>query len=82
MLRCWEADLGPLVLDTAPREREEMLMSKRDKARNTAEAAKGKAKRAAGKVTGNPYAQAEGTAEKKKANLKQAGEKLKDTARK
>ena len=57
-------------------------MSKRDKARNTAEAAKGKAKKAAGKVTGNPYSQAEGTAKKKSANLKQAGEKLKDAARK
>ena len=57
-------------------------MSKRDKARNTAEAAKGKAKKAAGKVTGNPYSQAEGTAKNKSANLKQAGEKLKDTAKK
>lgn len=57
-------------------------MSKRDKARNTAEAAKGKTKRATAKVTGNPYAKAEGTAKKKKANLKQAGEKLKDSARK
>ena len=57
-------------------------MSKRDRARNTAQAAKGTAKRAAGKAAGNPYAQAEGAAEKKKANLKQAGEKLKDTAKK
>jgi len=56
-------------------------MSKRDKARNTAEAAKGQAKRAAGKATGNPYAQAEGAAKKKLANLKQAGEKLKDAAK-
>ena len=57
-------------------------MSKRDKARNAAQAAKGRAKRAAGKAVGDPYAQAEGSAEKKKANVKQAGEKLKDTARK
>ncbi len=57
-------------------------MSKRDKARNTTQAAKGKAKRAAGKAAGNPYAQVKGSAEKKKANLKQAGEKLKDTAKK
>ena len=81
-LRSGEADLGPLVPGTAPREKEEILMSNRDKARNTAKAAKGKTKRAAGKVTGNPYSQAEGTAEKKTANLKQAGEKLKDTAKK
>jgi uncharacterized protein YjbJ (UPF0337 family) len=57
-------------------------VSKRDKARNTAQVAKGAAKRAAGKAAGNPYAQAEGAAEKEKANLKQAGEKLKDTAKK
>jgi uncharacterized protein YjbJ (UPF0337 family) len=57
-------------------------VSKRDKARNTAQVAKGTAKRAAGKAAGNPYAQAEGAAEKEKANLKQAGEKLKDTAKK
>jgi len=57
-------------------------VSKRDKARNTAQAAKGKAKRAAGKVAGHPYAQVKGGAEEKKANLKQAGEKLKDAAKK
>ena len=57
-------------------------VSKRDKARNTAQAAKGTAKWAAGKAAGNPYTQAEGAAEKEKANLKQAGEKLKDTAKK
>ena len=56
-------------------------MSKRDKARNTAEAAKGTAKEAAGNATGNPYAQAEGIAKNKSANLKEAGEKLKDTAK-
>ena len=63
-------------------EEEEVPVSKRDKARNTAQAAKGKTKRAAGKAAGNPYAQAKGGAEKKKANLKQAGEKLKDSAKK
>jgi uncharacterized protein YjbJ (UPF0337 family) len=57
-------------------------VSNRDKVRNTAQEAKGKAKRAAGKAVGNPYAQVEGGAEKKKADLKQAGEKLKDTAKK
>jgi uncharacterized protein YjbJ (UPF0337 family) len=51
------------------------------RARNTVQAAKGKAKRAAGKAAGNPYAQAEGGG-KMKASLKQAGEKLKDTAKK
>jgi uncharacterized protein YjbJ (UPF0337 family) len=62
--------------------REACPVSKRDKARNTAQAAKGKTKQAAGKAAGNPYAQAKGGAEQKKANLKQAGEKLKDTAKK
>lgn len=57
-------------------------MSKRDKVKNAAEAAKGKAKRAAGKATGDPYVQAKGGAENKKANLKQAGEKVKDAAKK
>jgi uncharacterized protein YjbJ (UPF0337 family) len=45
-------------------------VSKRDKARNTAQAAKGKTKRAAGKAAGNPSAQAKGSAEKKKASAK------------
>ncbi len=57
-------------------------MSTRDKARNAGQQAKGKAKRAAGKAVGNPYAQVEGGAEKKKADLKQAGEKVKDAAKK
>jgi len=54
-------------------------VSRRDKAGTTAQAAKGKAERVAGKAAGNPNAQAEG---RKKANLKQAGAKLKDTAKK
>jgi uncharacterized protein YjbJ (UPF0337 family) len=64
------------------RRKEALSMSNRDKARNTAQAAKGKTKRAAGKAVGNPYAQVEGGAEKKKADVKQAGEKLKDTTKK
>ena len=48
-------------------------MSGRDNPENTAQAAKGKAKRADGKAARNPYAQAE--AAQKKANLKQAVEK-------
>jgi uncharacterized protein YjbJ (UPF0337 family) len=57
-------------------------VSKRDKLRNKAQAAKGTTKRAAGKAAGNPRAQVKGGAKKKKANVKQAGEKLKDTAKK
>ena len=57
-------------------------MSKRDKARNTAQAAKGKSKKAAGKAVGNPYTQVKGEAEKEKADLKQAGEKVKGAVKK
>jgi 5'-3' exonuclease len=48
-------------------------MSKCDRVRNAVQAVKGDVTRAAG----IPYAQAEGGAAKKQANLKQAGEKLK-----
>jgi uncharacterized protein YjbJ (UPF0337 family) len=57
-------------------------VSTSDKARNTAQAAKGKTKQATGKAFGDRSTQVKGSAEKKKANLKQAGEKLKDTVRK
>jgi len=82
-LRCWEAGLGPAGAGvTAPPGKGGYCGEQGDKTRNTDLAAKGKAKRAAGKAAGNPYAQAEGSAGKKNANLKQAGEKLKDTAKK
>ncbi|HEY9336030.1 MAG TPA: CsbD family protein [Kribbella sp.] len=53
-------------------------MSNKDKLQNAAEAAKGKAKEATGDATDNRDLQAKGQAEKTKANLKQAGEKVKD----
>ena len=49
-----------------------------DKARNAAEAAKGKVKEQTGDATDNRDLEAEGQAEKTKADLKQAGEKVKD----
>jgi uncharacterized protein YjbJ (UPF0337 family) len=49
-----------------------------DKIRNQAEEAKGKAKEGAGKVTDNERLEAEGQVDQTKANLKQAGEKVKD----
>ena len=52
-------------------------MATTDKAKNTAEQAKGKLKEAAGEVTGNDKLRAEG-----KADQKQAGEKVKDAFRK
>ena len=49
-----------------------------DKIANKAEELGGKAKEKIGDVTGNEDMQAEGQAEKSKADLKQAGEKVKD----
>jgi uncharacterized protein YjbJ (UPF0337 family) len=52
-----------------------------NKTRNAAQKVKGQVKEAAGRVTGDPRLEAEGRADKKKANLKQAGEKVKDAFR-
>lgn len=49
-----------------------------DKARNAAEDLKGKAKETAGEATGDRDLAAEGRADQTKADLKQAGEKVKD----
>ncbi|HKQ01860.1 MAG TPA: CsbD family protein [Actinomycetes bacterium] len=53
----------------------------RNKTRNTAQKVKGQFKEAAGAVTGNERLEAEGRADKTRASLKQAGEKLKDAFR-
>ena len=53
-------------------------MATTDKAKNTAEQAKGKLKEAAGEITGNDRLRAEGKADQTRANLRQAGEKVKD----
>ena len=53
-----------------------------DKAKNTAKATKGKAKEMTGDATDNRDLQAEGQAEKTKADVKQAGEKVKDAFKK
>ena len=53
----------------------------RNTTRNTAQKVKGQFKEAAGAVTGNERLEAEGRADKTKASLKQAGEKLKDAFR-
>ena len=53
----------------------------RNKTRNTTQKVKGQLKEAAGAVTGNERLEAEGRADKTKASLKQAGEKLKDAFR-
>lgn len=53
-------------------------MGGKNKLKNAAEEAKGKVKEKTGDATGNRDLQAEGRAEKTKADLKQAGEKAKD----
>lgn len=53
-------------------------MSTEDKANNKADELKGKAKETVGRITGNEEQQAEGQADQSEANLKQAGEKVKD----
>jgi uncharacterized protein YjbJ (UPF0337 family) len=49
-----------------------------DKMKNAAEDLGGKAKEAVGKVTDNERLEAEGKADQAKADLKQAGENVKD----
>ena len=57
-------------------------MSAKDKAKNAADAAKGSAKETVGRVQGNEQREAEGKVDRKVADLKQAGEKVKDAFRK
>ena len=55
--------------------------SARNKTRNATQKVKGQLKEAAGRVTGAERLEAEGRSDKTKANLKQAGEKVKDAFR-
>jgi uncharacterized protein YjbJ (UPF0337 family) len=57
-------------------------VSATDKAKDKAEAAKGKVKKGTGKALDDPYLEGEGKAEEVKGNLKQAGEKVKDAFKK
>ncbi|WP_426297900.1 CsbD family protein [Arthrobacter sp. R-11] len=52
-----------------------------DKIRNAAEEAAGKVKEKTGEATDNEQLEAEGKADQMKANVKQAGEKVKDAAK-
>jgi uncharacterized protein YjbJ (UPF0337 family) len=56
----------------------EIAMGLGDKIKNAAEDLGGKAKEAAGKVSGDRDMEAEGQVDQSKADLKQAGEKVKD----
>lgn len=53
-------------------------MSGADKAKNAAENAGGKAKEATGRLTGDETTEAEGKNDQSKADMKSAGEKIKD----
>jgi uncharacterized protein YjbJ (UPF0337 family) len=57
-------------------------VSASDKAKDKAQAAKGKVKKGAGKALNDPVLEGKGQAEQAKGNLKQAGEKVKDAAKK
>jgi uncharacterized protein YjbJ (UPF0337 family) len=57
-------------------------MAKSNKVKNAKQLAKGKLKEAAGKATGNDNLRAEGKNDQSVANLKQAGEKVKDALKK
>lgn len=57
-------------------------MAATNKAKNSAQKAKGKVKESAGKITGNDKLRAKGKADQKKGDLKQAGERVKDAFRK
>jgi uncharacterized protein YjbJ (UPF0337 family) len=54
-------------------------MSTEDKLNNAAEKAKGVIKETAGKVTGNESLEREGELDQSKGDLKQSGEKIKDS---
>jgi uncharacterized protein YjbJ (UPF0337 family) len=53
-------------------------MTTSDKAKNSAQKAKGTAKEKVGKATGNDSLRRKGKADQVKGDLKQAGEKVKD----
>ena len=56
-------------------------MSASDKMKNKVQSAKGAAKEAAGRATRNRSLEAEGAGDRVAGNLKQAGEKVKDSVR-
>jgi uncharacterized protein YjbJ (UPF0337 family) len=57
-------------------------MSALDKAKNAIEDLEGKAKEALGKVSGDKDTEAEGKGDQAKADIKDAGEKVKDAFKK
>jgi uncharacterized protein YjbJ (UPF0337 family) len=72
---------SPAGYGISRRSNEEVTMGLADKAKNKAEEAKGKAKVAVGKATNDRSVQRRGKADQGSANLKQAGEKVKDVVK-
>jgi len=70
-----QTEEGDMALDDRSRGRA------RNKARNKAQEVKGQFKEAGGRASRNPRLEAEGRADRTKANLKQAAEKIKDAFR-
>ncbi|HEX5266292.1 MAG TPA: CsbD family protein [Acidimicrobiales bacterium] len=56
-------------------------MSNKDKAKNESQQMKGKVKEVAGRATGNEALERKGKRDQSRADLKQAGEKIKDAVR-
>jgi uncharacterized protein YjbJ (UPF0337 family) len=73
---------GQLTACPAVCREEGTAVSAADKAKDKAQAAKGKVKKGAGKALGDPYMEGEGKADQVKGNLKQASEKVKDAFKK
>ncbi len=57
------------------------IMSAKDKIKNTSEQVSGKVKEVVGSAVGNKDLEAQGQVDQMSANLKQAGEKVKDAFR-
>jgi uncharacterized protein YjbJ (UPF0337 family) len=72
------SDIG---LELPARRRRGASVSNEDKARNKAQDVKGKAKEGIGKATDDKETEREGKADQAKADLKQAGEKVKDSVK-
>jgi uncharacterized protein YjbJ (UPF0337 family) len=65
----------------SPDDEQEAVVSLADKFSNKAQELRGRIKRNTGEVIGDPGLRAEGRADERKSNLKQAGEKIKDAFR-
>lgn len=76
---CWGS--GHAKIRCCPN-REERAVSAAKKAKDNAQAAKGKVKKGTGKALGDSVLEGKGKAEEAKGNLKLAGEKVKDAAKK